>query len=109
MVEKVITFIIEQFQAHQALLLTIAIGLIAGLLAQMILPGKGFGLFASAAIGIAGCWLGDKFISEYITFVDNHTLKRVISGTGGAMALGIVAGLFRFKKVKDKTKYRNNT
>ncbi len=107
-VEKFISFIIDQFLAHQALILTIVIGLIAGLLAQMILPGKGFGMLASAGLGIAGCWIGNQFIDQYLTMIDNDTLRRIVSGTIGAIVLATIVNLFRFGRMKDKTKWRNN-
>ena len=98
----------HQFHEHQNLLLLIVIGLVAGLLSQSILPGKGFGLTATAVIGIVGCLIGNKYIIGYINFTDNELLKKILSGTVGAMALSFIIGLFRLYKVKDKTKYRNN-
>ncbi len=108
MVEKSIHFIMHQFTEHHDLLVLIVIGLIAGLIAQMILPGKGFGLGGTAVIGIVGCWIGNMYILPYIHFVENETIKKILAGTVGAMGLSFVFGLFRLYKVKDKTKYRNN-
>ena len=105
MLEKLVEFIITQFQEHKGLIIIIVIGMVAGLLAQMILPGKGFGLIGTFVIGIAGCWLGNKYAKQYLTFIDNETIKKIISGTLGAMALSLVVNLFRWGKEKDKTGY----
>ncbi len=109
MVEKSLEFIITQFHQHQSELAYIAIGLIVGLFAQMILPGKGFGLITSGLIGIAGYWLGDHFIGVHLVFIKKEFYRQLAAGTLGAMGLSVFLGLFRIKKVKDKTKYRNNT
>jgi uncharacterized membrane protein YeaQ/YmgE (transglycosylase-associated protein family) len=109
MVEKFVTFIIETFQHNKHTILVIVLGMVAGLVSQSILPGKGFGLVGTFIIGISGCFLGNHFINEYLTFIDNETLKTVVGGSIGAMGLSTVIGLFRTVKVKDKTAYRNNT
>lgn len=109
MVESFVNFIMTQFVAHKALLLVIVIGMVVGLLSQMLLPAKGFGLIGTFAIGIAGCYLGNMFVKEYLTMIDNDTLKNIASGVAGAMALTVVVNIFRPGKHKDKTAYRNNT
>jgi uncharacterized membrane protein YeaQ/YmgE (transglycosylase-associated protein family) len=100
----------EQYFAHKALLVTICIGAVAGLFAQMFVPGKGFGIVPTIVIGIIGCYLGNMFISHYLTMIDNKTLKDIVSGTLGAMVLSLVINIFRIgsPKHKDKTKWRNN-
>jgi uncharacterized membrane protein YeaQ/YmgE (transglycosylase-associated protein family) len=111
-VHTVVNFIMEQFQLHKAHLIFIIIGLVVGLLSQMILPGRGFGLVVTILIGIAGCYLGNMFIrpyvDEYVTFTKHNTVHAIISGTIGAMALSLVINLIRGGKDKDKTAYRNN-
>ncbi len=113
MVETVVTFIIETFQHHKAQIIFVAVGMVVGLFSQMILPGRGFGLVATLAVGIAGCYLGNMFlneyITEYVTFTKNETVHTIIGGTIGAMALSFAINLIRGGKDKDKTAYRNNT
>ncbi len=113
MLETIVTFIYETFQHHKAHLIFIAIGMVVGLFSQMILPGRGFGLLATLAIGIAGCYIGDMFlgdyVTEYVTFTKNATIHKIIGGVVGAMALSFIINLIRGGKDKDKTAYRNNT
>ena len=112
LVENVVTWIIETFQTYKPQLTIVAIGMVVGLLVQMILPGKGFGLVGTFLIGIIGCWLGNmflhEFVEEYITFTKSSTVHTVIGGTIGGIIFGFVVNLFRTEKQKDKTKYRNN-
>ena len=92
------------------LLLPVFIGLVAGMLAQMFLPGRGFGLFPSFLLGMAGAWLGGKFIAdaEFMDFITNPLLKQITSATIGAMALALVINIFRGGKDRDKTAWRHN-
>lgn len=108
MVAKFVTFIMETFQHNKHIVLIIVLGMVAGVISQSILPGKGFGLTGTFLIGIAGCFLGAHFINEYLTFLDSGILRTIVGGSIGAMGLSTVIGLFRLVKVKDKTKYRNN-
>ena len=109
MLQHIIEFIADQFHEHRQLLLTIGIGAACGLFSQMILPGRGFGLIPTAIIGIAGWYLGGKFIKDYLTMIDNNLLKTLAAGTLGAMALSLPINLLRGGKDKDKTGWRNNT
>jgi|GEM_PF-1243601 len=92
------------------LLLPVFIGLAAGLLAQMLLPGRGFGLFPSFLLGMAGAWLGNKFIgdAEFLDFITHPVLRQIASATIGAMALALVVNIFRGGKDRDKTAWRHN-
>jgi len=92
------------------LLLPVGIGLVAGLLAQMFLPGRGFGLFPSFLLGIAGAWLGNKFLAdvEFLDFITKPILRQIADATIGAMALALVINIFRGGKDRDKTAWRHN-
>ena len=92
----------------QWLLLPVLVGCTAGLLSQMILPGRGFGLVASFALGIAGAWLGNKFITEYLDFISNDIVRQIASATCGAIVLAFVINLIRGGKDRDKTAWRHN-
>lgn len=110
LMKEIVGFIMEQYFAHKELLITLAIGGVCGLFAQMILPGKGLGIVPTIVMGIVGCYAGTFFIMKYVTFVDNKTLKTFIAGIAGSIVLLAILNIFRMTepKHKDKTKWRNN-
>ena len=108
-VHKLAEFIMGQLDKHWSIIVFVGIAMIAGLISQMIMPGRGFGLLATIAIGLVGCLIGNYFIVEYISFTDNILIKKIIAGTAGTMLLTFPINLLRPGKDKDKTKYRNNT
>lgn len=107
--KDIVHFITTQYHEHQQLLITLGIGAACGLFSQMIMPGRGFGLFPTVLIGIAGCFIGNALIKEHLTMIDHNALKTLAAGTLGAMALSLPINLIRGGKDKDKTGWRNNT
>ncbi len=91
-------FIIHQFHEHKAIIIIVVIGMIAGLAAQLILPGRGFGMIATLAIGITGSWLGNKYLAQYMTFIEDSLFRRLAAAIAGAMILSIVINLIRGDK-----------
>jgi len=100
-------FIINEFQAHTHIIVLIVIGMLAGLFSQLILPGRGFGMLSTIAIGIAGSWLGNQFISRYLTFIDDALFRTIAAATVGAMVLSVIINLIRGGQDKDLTHWRN--
>lgn len=73
------------------------LGLVVGLLAKWIMPGKDpGGIFVTILIGIAGAWVGG-FIASSVGFgtVTGFSLKSIAIATGGALLL-----LFGYRKLK---------
>ena len=102
-------FSIQHFYHEwQWLLFPIFIGVVAGLFSQMFLPGKGFGLLASFLLGLAGSFLGRKYLMKYLGVIENKTLREIASATIGALILMIAINLIRRGTEKDKTSWRNN-
>ena len=89
------------------LLITLVIGLIAGLLAQMVTPGRGYGIFTSIILGIVGGWLGNRFF----TFINIHTdipyLNEILRAALGAVILVILLNLILGSDKKDKTRWKS--
>jgi uncharacterized membrane protein YeaQ/YmgE (transglycosylase-associated protein family) len=108
--KEIVNFVAEQYFAHKELLITLGIGGACGVIAQMIMPGKGLGIVPTIILGVIGCYAGTYFLLEYITFVDNHILKNFIAGIAGSMVLLGILNVLRLAepKHKDKTKWRNN-
>jgi uncharacterized membrane protein YeaQ/YmgE (transglycosylase-associated protein family) len=101
-------FIMEQFQAHKPAIVLIAIGMVASLLSQLILPGRGFGMLAALGIGIVGAWLGNMFIRDRLTFIEDPFFRTVAGATVGAMILSVIINLIRGGEDRDKTGWRHN-
>jgi len=88
------------------LLVTIVIGFIAGLLAQFITPGRGFGIITTIIIGIIGGWLGNRFFT-FIHLTDIPFLNEIIRATLGGIILCIIINLVLGKDKKDKTGWKS--
>ena len=105
---SLLPFLQQQFHEHQSLIILIVIGMVAGLIAQMILPGRGFGFIATIIIGVAGALLGHKYIRSHLTFIDHAIFREIASATLGAMILCIIVNIARGGKDRDKTHYQHN-
>ena len=101
--------IMEFFQDHKMLILAIGLGILAGIIAHMILPGRGFGMDATILIGIAGSFLGNKFLLGYMTFINDHLFRRIAAAIVGALALMLIINLFRRGGEDDKTHWRTGS
>ena len=102
-------FIMEQFTEHKMLIIAIGLGILAGIIAQMIVPGKGFGMGATILIGIAGSVLGNKFLMPYMTFINDHLFKRIASAIVGALILMMLINAIRGGGDNDKTHWRTGS
>lgn len=100
-------FIMDQFQEHKALLIFIALGMIAGLVAQLVLPGRGFGILGTIGIGIAGLWLGSHFLMPHMEFIEDHLFRKLASAIVAAMVISVIINLIRGGEDKDLTHWRD--
>ncbi len=95
--------------ANETLLITLFIGAVSGLVAQMILPGRGFGMFATVIIGLVGCIVGNKLLKPYHHYLTQYVLLNyIICATVSAMIIMLVINLIRGGADKDKTGWRHN-
>ena len=101
--------IIQEFYfAHKALIFLVIIGLISGIIAQMIMPGRGFGFVVTILIGVAGAWLGNIYIKPHLTMIDHSLFRSIASSVGGAMILILIINIARGGKDRDKTHYKHS-
>ena len=91
---------------HRALLFALLIGAIAGMLAQIIVPGRGFGMIMTIILGMIGGWLGSMLFKDYLSFTHNSVVDHIICAAVGAMILCIVINLIVGKDKKDKTAWK---
>jgi len=76
----------------------VIVGAIAGLLANLIMGGGGFGLIGSILLGIVGALVGGWLSTSLLGLpydVTGINLTSVLVATGGAVIVLFVVGLFR--------------
>ena len=94
---------------YQNLLVTLIIGAIAGLIAQMILPGRGFGMITTLVIGIIGCVVGNKLLAPYYKYLTHYKfLNHLICAIAATMVIALIVNVVRGGEDKDKTRWRHN-
>jgi uncharacterized membrane protein YeaQ/YmgE (transglycosylase-associated protein family) len=91
---------------HRVLLFALLIGAVAGLLAQLIVPGRGFGMIVTIILGMAGGWLGSMLFKNYLSFTHSNLINTIICATAGAIILCVLINLIAGKDRRDKTAYR---
>lgn len=86
----------------------VIVSAIAGFLAQMILPGRGFGMLTTFLLGLIGGVLTHYFLGKNMMFASHWFLRDLAGATIGALVLGFVWNLIRQGRDPDKTGYRNH-
>ena len=87
---------------NKGLLITLFIGAVAGILAQLFTAGKGFGMLITILLGIAGGWLGSMLFKNYLALTNNPLINQIICATAGAMILCIIINLILGKRGEDR-------
>ena len=69
------------------------IGGIAGYIAQMVVPGRGFGLLATIIIGMVGGWLGQLLLGGFLHLTHDVLFDEIICAIIGSVILVIALNL----------------
>ena len=78
----------------QAILITCGIGLVVGVIAKLLMPGKDpGGCIITMLIGIAGAWLG-TWLGRLVTGNDAYTAQWIMSIAGAMILLLIYRMIF---------------
>jgi len=97
-------FIVE----HQSIIIVLIIGAFAGYLAEFMVPGRGYGLLVTTAIGMAGGWLGNLLLGSIINFnTDLPYFNEIIRAIIGSMVIVICLNLLLTDKKKDKRREKD--
>jgi uncharacterized membrane protein YeaQ/YmgE (transglycosylase-associated protein family) len=91
---------------HSDIFVAIVIGAIGGYLAEFIVPGRGYGFFATVGIGIIGGWLGQMLFSFIKVNTDIPYFNDVLRSFLGAIIVVIVFNLLT-RKVDEKHKEKD--
>src|SRR4051812_7801868 len=92
---------------NKDLIIILIIGALAGYIAEFIVPGRGYGLLVTTAIGMAGGWLGNLIFKGIINFnTDIPYLNEIIRATIGSMIIVIGLNLLLDNK-KNKRREKN--
>ncbi len=86
---------------HYGFLLWIVLGVVVGVIAKLIMPGKNpGGIFITILLGIAGAFLGG-YISTLLGFgsVTGFNLISLVIAVGGALILLIIYRVIKGKKM----------
>ena len=98
--------ITEELHDWQGIIATILIGGVAGFLAQLLTPGRGYGAIATVLIGIVGGWLGKILFKSMFAFTSMPLVNTIICATVGAFILALVINLLVGGDDGDRTSYR---
>ena len=96
----------EALHDWKATLVAIIIGAIAGFLAQLLTPGRGYGTIATILLGIVGGWLGNALFHKYLSFFSNPLLNQIVCATAGAFILALLINLLIGNDKGDKTGWK---
>src|SRR5215831_8781098 len=83
--------------SNESLLMTIAIGAVAGWLAGLVMRGSGYGIVGDILVGLLGAFIGN-WLLRAVNFSINlgpPALNRIVVSLIGALALMFVVGLLR--------------
>ena len=98
------------FVENKEILITLFVGAIGGLIAQLITPGRGFGMLTTLGIGLLGGWLGGMLFKHYLDFSGNPVVDAIIRSTAGSLILCIVINLIfglKDKNEHDRSDYES--
>jgi len=94
---------------YQNSLVIIFIGAVSGLFAQMILPGRGFGLIPTVIYGVIASIVGNKLLEPIHKHLTDHKIiNYIICGTVSTMALMFIINLVRGGRDDDKSHWGYN-
>jgi len=83
---------------YKSILITIFVGAVAGVIADMLITGKGLGLFVTILIGIAGGYLANWLFQDKLNLTHIDVVDAVIRSTAGAIILSVIINLLIGKR-----------
>lgn len=81
------------FQKWKGLLITLFVSVIAGVIAEMLIRGKGFGLLFTIILGLVGGVVGNFLFKDLLNLTHNALIDSIIRSTAGAILLAVLVNL----------------
>jgi uncharacterized membrane protein YeaQ/YmgE (transglycosylase-associated protein family) len=95
--------VIRDFATDPNSIVILVIGAVSGFIAQMILPGRGFGFIGTIVIGVVACLLGNKVLEplhKYLT--EQKLINYLICSTISSFVLMFLVNLVRGGRDENK-------
>lgn len=70
------------------------VGILAGLIARLLMGGTGFGILGALVVGLIGSFIGGFFFGNKLAITSSAFANVLITATVGAIILLFVIGLF---------------
>jgi len=84
----------ENNMSAETLVIWLLVGLVAGVLAGMIVKGGGFGVVGDIVIGIIGAFIGGWLLPQLGISIGSGTVAAIATATIGAVVLLLILRLF---------------
>jgi len=81
--------------SNESLIVIVAVGVVAGWLAGLIVQGTGFGILGDLIVGIAGAFIGSWALPQFHIHLGAGIVAEIVNATIGAVLLLFVIGLLR--------------
>jgi uncharacterized membrane protein YeaQ/YmgE (transglycosylase-associated protein family) len=81
----------------------LVIGILAGIIASMLLGGGGLGLLGNLVVGLVGSFIGGFLFGNRLSITSSAFGNVLITATVGAVILLIVIGMFARPYYRDRT------
>ncbi len=81
--------------SNESLLIIIAVGVVAGWLAGLIVKGTGFGILGDLIVGIAGAFVGSWLLPQFHIHFGVGIVGAIVNATIGAIVLLFVIAILR--------------
>lgn len=90
-----------------AILITLAIGAVAGWLAGLLTRGSGYGLIGDIIVGLLGALIGAWLFRELNVPLDlgNAIVNRIVIAVVGAIVLMLIVSLLRPRRFSERRRF----
>ena len=72
----------------------LVVGILAGLIASLLMGGRGLGIIGNLLVGLVGSFIGGFFFGNHLSITSSTFANVLITATVGAVIFLFVIGLF---------------
>ncbi len=82
---------------RMSIVMILILGGVIGFIAQMLMPGRGLGMISTVLVGVAGSYIGQRFIADRLDrWISDDLLRDGVAALLGAMVLILVINVLRW-------------